>query len=332
MIPPVMPANLTPQYFEAEERYKRARDDRERLAALREMLSTIPKHKGTEKLQADIKRKIAQIRVGGGKKGGSRRAPSHGVERSGAAQIVLVGPPNSGKSRFVADQSSADPEVADYPFTTRTPTPGIVTYRQVPLQFVDLPPITPEHIEPWMVELVRNADLWLVLLDLSSDELLDHWDVVLAFLEGVRVSIDPPPSPEERPLGVIYRNALVAANKMESPGAGERLELLLEILDGRDVHPFSLETGENLEALLRRIVEVLDLIRVYTKLPGKAADMEEPYILARGSTVEDAARGIHKELAEKMRFARAWGERFHDGQPVGRDTVLEDGDVLEFHE
>jgi ribosome-interacting GTPase 1 len=327
-----MPANLTPQYFEAEERYRAAKSDQERLAALREMLSQIPKHKGTEKLQADIKKKIAQVRVGGGKKkGGSRRAPLHNVERSGAAQVAIVGPPNSGKSRMVAELTSADPEVADYPFTTRSPVPGIVNVDKIPIQLVDLPPVTSGYSEPWLVDLVRNADLLLILLDLGSDEILDHWDAVVSALGTFRVSIDTPAGPADREIGVRYHQAVVAGNKADLPGAAERLEILAE-LGGPPLRPISIETGEGVRKLLADVVQVLDVIRVYTKVPGKDADLGEPFVLPRGTTVAGAARAVHKELGENLKLARAWGERFHDGQPVGRDLVLEDGDIIEFHE
>ncbi len=327
-----MPANLTPQYFAAEEKYKKARDDEERLEALKEMLATIPKHKGTEKLQADLKKKIAQAKEGAcRKKGGGHRGPTHQVERSGAAQIVLVGPPNSGKSRFVADHSPAKPEVAEYPFTTRVPTPGLVRVDRIPLQFVDLPPVTGDYLEPFLHEIVRGADLALLMFDLGSDELLDHYERTLAVLAGFSVSIDPPPPPEERDLSLRYLKSVLAAGRADLPGAADRLALLQEVAAPREVHPFSLETKAGLPALFRAVVDALGILRVFTKHPGREPDLDEPFVLPRGSTVADVARVIHKDLAEHLKFTRAWGPRFHPGQPVGRDLVVQDGDVFEFH-
>ena len=327
-----MTANLTPQYFEAEERYRKATDDRTKLNTLREMLQLIPKHKGTEKLQAEIKKKIAAFRQGTVKKGGAHRAPTHGVERSGAAQVVLIGPPNSGKSRFLSDLSSAKPEVAEYPFTTRTPTPGIVTVDLVPIQFVDLPPIAGEYFEPWLTELVRNSDMALVMLDLGSDEILEHWEGMMDGLGKLRCSIEPPPPESERELGMRYLPSVLAGNRADLPDSADRLEILFDLTGPLPLLPFSLETKEGLDELLAKVLTDLRLVRLFTKAPGKDADLTAPFVLPKGSTVEDAARHIHKELASKMKFARAWGERFHDGQPVGRDQVLEDGDILEFHE
>lgn len=327
-----MPANLTPQYFKAEERYKAAKEDRERLAALREMLSVMPKHKGTEKLQADIKKRIAQIRDRSGTKKGTHRAATHHVERSGAAQVVLVGPANSGKSRFVADLTHASPEVAPYPFTTWTPTPGILEFEKIPIQVVDTPPLTPEHVEPWLLDLLRNADALLILFSANSDEVLDHWEVIRSTLASLKIHLEEPPPPEEREIGARWPKHLVAVNKIDRPDASARIELLEEIVGREKVMHVSLETKEGLEKLLCELVDVLDLVRVYTKEPHKEIDYGEPFVLRRGSTVEDVARQIHKELAHHLKLVRAWGERFHDGQPVSRDMMLEDGDVLEFHE
>jgi ribosome-interacting GTPase 1 len=203
---------------------------------------------------------------------------------------------------------------------------------RIPVQVVDLPPLTADYREPWLVEIVRNCDLLLILLDLGSDEILEHWEALMDGLEGCRVRIDPPAEGEEHELGVRYHRAVLAANKADLPDAEARLEILLELIGDRTVLPLSLETGQGVDGMLAELVRELDVIRVYTKQPGGDADYDEPFVLKRGSTVEDAARSIHKELAEHLSFARAWGKRFHDGQPVGRDTVLEDGDLIEFHE
>ncbi len=327
-----MPANLTPQYYKAEERYKAAQQDRERLAALREMLSMMPKHKGTEKLQADLKKRIAQIKMQSGTKKGPHHAALHHVEHSGAAQVVLVGPANSGKSRFVADLTHATPEVAPYPFTTWTPTPGILEFEKIPIQVVDVPPLTPEHVEPWFVDLLRRADALLILLSANSDEVLDHWEMVKSTLARLKIHLGTPPPPDERPIGHRWPKHLVAVNKIDRPDASDRVELLEEIVGREKVMRFSLETKDGLDDLLRELVRLLDVVRVYTKEPHEEIDHGKPFVLLRGSTVEDVARQIHKELADHIKLVRAWGERFHDGQPVSRDLVLEDGDVLEFHE
>src|SRR5262245_26187244 len=138
-----MTTNLAPEYKAAEARYRAARTDEERLEALEVMASTLNKHKGTEKLYADIKRRIKQLR-----ETQESRAPKRGfavrVDREGAAQVALAGPPNAGKSSLVAALTKAKPEVADYPFTTQAPVPGMAFFEDAPLQLVDLPPTSEE--------------------------------------------------------------------------------------------------------------------------------------------------------------------------------------------
>src|SRR5437762_1488373 len=116
-----MPANLTPQYMDAERRFKEAQSVTDKIAALEEMMATIPKHKGTEKLQADLKKKMSAFRKESeqAKKGGRRE--SFVVEREGARQLALAGCPNSGKSQLLRALTHATPEVAEYPYTTRMP-------------------------------------------------------------------------------------------------------------------------------------------------------------------------------------------------------------------
>ncbi len=142
-----MPANLTPPYKAAEQRYREATDDAARLEALNEMMQVIPKHKGTEKLQAEIKAKIAKIKKGAQAKPAGAKAKSlDNIPREGAAQIPLVGPPNSGKSQFLAAVSHAHPEIADYPFTTRAPVAGMMPWENIKFQLIDLPPISDSHL------------------------------------------------------------------------------------------------------------------------------------------------------------------------------------------
>ena len=141
-----MPANLTPEYLAAEEEFKSAQSHEEKIAALERMLSTVPKHKGTEKLQADIKRRLSRERKEGHKKGGARTVPFWLVKKEGAGQVALIGPPNAGKSSLLAALTNARPEVADYPFTTHAPTPGMMAYENIQVQLIDLPPVSRSEV------------------------------------------------------------------------------------------------------------------------------------------------------------------------------------------
>jgi uncharacterized protein len=313
-----MPANLSPDYLEAERDYKSATTQTEKIAALERMLSTIPKHKGTEKLQADIKRKLSQARKDKQKKGGPAHSlPFYMVEKEGAGQVVLLGPPNSGKSMLVSTLTKARPEVADYPFTTRFPTPGMMLYENVQIQLVDLPPVSPEYMEPWIPQVVRTATASVLFVDVNDIGVLEGIEFILGLLERSRLA--PP--------------RLLVGNKVDLPGGGDNFTALQELYGDRfRCLPLSVSTGRNLDGFARAIFEMLDIVRVYTKAPGKAADLSSPFVLKRGGTVEDAARLVHKDFAESLKYARLYtvsGER--DGMMVDRSQMVRDEDILEFH-
>ena len=326
-----MPANLSPEYRQAEERFRKAGSIEDKIACLEEMLRTIPKHKGTEKLQADIKTRLSKFRRQPQKKGGTRAA-SHMVPREGAGQVALVGPPNSGKSALVRGLTHATPEVADYPFTTREPVPGMMRYKDIAFQLLDLPPLAEEHVEPWLYDLVRAADLlWLVVEPTNSlDELLR----IESMLEAKKIKAYPAggEEPVSASHGCLLKPALLVVACVDQPGGKEDIEILEQLLEEPwPVLAVSVQEGTGLDKLGQRTFEALDLVRVYTKQPGKPADREQPFALPRGATVGDLARTIHKEVLEGFKFAKIWGSGAFDGQTVQRDHVLVDGDVIELH-
>ena len=327
-----MPANLTPQYLEAEQRYKQARTPDEKAAALEEMLSTIPKHKGTEKMQADLKRRLAKARGEKQKKGGPKHAaPVHLVEREGAGQVALVGPPNAGKSLLVARLTHAAPAVADYPFTTRVPQPGMMPFENIQIQLVDLPPLHPDFPEAWLPQTIRNADAVALVVSLGSGELLEELDQTLRLLEEGKLRVGEDAA--ELPRAFARKPALLVGNQCDRPGARENFQTLGELYGGRFPQRIavSAETGENLEGLRRAFFDLLGVVRVYTKQPGKKADLTAPYVLPRGATVREVAARVHKDIAANLKFARLWGGTRFDGQRVERDHVLDDQDVVELH-
>ena len=324
-----MPANLGPQYLAAEERFRQAITDEEKLAALEEMMQTIPKHKGTEKMQADIKRRMAKIRESmrtGGK--GAKRKELYKIEKEGAGQVVLVGPPNSGKSQLLRAMTRAEPEVADYPFTTRVPLPGMAQWENVQVQLVDMPPIAEETSQPWLWAVLRLSDGLLLVLDGGDNDILSQYEWLLSFLRANNVFIK-----NEGSRTVLEKKALCAVTKCDLPAAAERVELLREVVGDRmRIVPVSGLTGGGLNELGARLFfDLLGKIRVYTHPPGKKADYSAPFILDKGTTVLGAAREIHKEIAESLKYARVWGKGVFDGQMVPRDHVLHDGDVVVFY-
>jgi uncharacterized protein len=325
-----MPANLTAAYREAEAAFKEAVTREEKIAALEEMLRVIPKHKGTEKLQAGLRSRISRLKKEPAKKHGARAGPSHRIPREGAGQVVLVGPPNAGKSALVAHLTHASPAVADYPMTTREPTPGMMPYGEIAFQLVDLPPLCEEYVESWVYDLIRGGDLaWLVL---SLDDPLSGLEVVEACLAPKAIQLVPAGSsgPEERRPGWRYLSAVLVVTGCDRAGARDDLAVLDELL-GEAWKPVGVSTvtDEGLRALGDRTFDALEIIRVYTKEPGEDPDMTRPFTLPRGATVSALARAIHADVAGRLKSARVWGPSAFDGQRVTGDHPLEDGDVVE---
>lgn len=320
-----MPANLTPVYHDAEERYKSASTDEERLDALLEMLAVIPKHKGTEKLQAEIKRKIARLRkdVQKQKSSGPSRKPFHHVDREGAGRVVLSGPPNSGKSSLLARLTRAEPEVAAYPFTTRAPQPGMLDFEDIQIQIIDMPPLAPEVFEPWQLATVEQSDINVFIFDVNDPMLLEQTEYIIEKLEQRGLSLTRSEHPR----------SIVLANKMDLEGSEDSLSAWKDLFGQvSESIPLSVQEEADFSSLKKIFFTYLDVVRIYTKSPGKKQNPDDkPYILKKGATVLDAAAHIHKDLAEGFKFAKIWGEGLHDGQMVERDHVLNDRDCLEIH-
>jgi len=325
-----MPANLTPQYLEAERRIKAASTTEEKLAALEEMLATIPRHKGTEKMQADLKRRLSKLRTEQARKPVSRAGIIHRIEKEGAGQVALVGPPNSGKSMLVRQLTHAMPEVADYPFTTRVPLPGMMRFEDIQIQLVDLPPVHPDFPESWLYQIIRNADAAMLVVDLSDPDLLEDLETTLTQLAKAKVQLGAGELPNTP--GWLAKRTLLVANKLDASGALESLEVLKDLYGARlETLPVSAESGQGLDELRRCAFELLEVIRVYTKAPGKKLERTAPYILKRGSRLLDLAAHVHHDFLAQLKYARVWGHGKFEGQMVNRDYLLEDKDVVELH-
>lgn len=327
-----MPANLPPAYFEAENRYRDAKTPEAKIEALEEMLTIMPKHKGTDKLRADLRRRIAKLKDSSQqKKGGVRRENAYSIDREGAAQILVIGPPNTGKSSLVAALSNAAPEVAEFPHTTWKPTPGMVPYENIQFQLVDTPPIAKDHVDPWMVDLMRRADILLVLLDLHADP-LEQLEDILDLLKTLRIFALGWEIPADLRKPPFIKKILVAVNKVDRAEQIRDFEAFLELSELQlPCVWISAKQANNFNELFRLIFDLAEIIRVYTKAPGKEPNLHSPFVLPRESTLADLAAKIHKDFVSKLRFAKIWGRSVFDGQMVQKDYVLQDGDVVEMH-
>jgi ribosome-interacting GTPase 1 len=339
-----VPANLSPEYKAAEAAFRKAREPRERLEALREMLRTIPKHKGTERLQADIKSRIKEL---GDEQDATRRSGGHGgpavvVHPEGAAQVALIGPPNAGKSLLHARLTASGAHDAPYPFTTQHPQPGMMPFEDVGFQLVDLPAVASTHPVPWLHAALQSADAALLVFDLADPSCVEQVADVHAVLHAKRITLDArfdvvaaavegDTAPDD-PFALRLPTLLVANKADLVADAAAELAAFCDVSGaGYPALAVSAATGRGLADVGATLFRDLGVVRVYTKTPGHAADRTRPFTIRRGQTVRDVARLVHKDLQRSLRYARVWGRSGFEGQQVGAEHVLADGDVVELH-
>ena len=339
-----MPANLTPEYKAAEAAFRQARDPKDRLTCLKDMLRTIPKHKGTDHLQADIKTRIKQLtdELAGPRKGGARGGPTTVLHVEGAAQIALLGPPNAGKSTLHGQLTGSHAQTGPYPFTTQYPQPGMLPHQDIHFQLIDLPPISPEHPISWIANTLQPADACLLVVDLGDpgcvEQVMDlhrllkekkvtltpHWDERAAEADQDDLLPDP---------FAIRLPTLMLANKADQiPALDDELQVFEELIGLRyPVLSVSATSGHGLGEIGPWLFDSLGVVRVYTKAPGRPPDKDRPFTVRRGQTVYDVAMLVHRDIARSLKYARVWGEGHFTGQQVGKEHTVSDGDVLELH-
>jgi ribosome-interacting GTPase 1 len=325
-----MPTNLPPDFKDAERRFRLAKSPEEKIACLEEMLSIIPKHKGTDHIRADYRRQISKLRaVSRTQKGGSIHVSAFRIDKEGPGQVVVLGPTNVGKSALVDKLTNATPEVSPAPYTTWKPTPGMMQVDNVLIQLIDTPPLDREYLEPELIDLIRRADLVLLMLDLQThpDQQLESIAEILRQHRIIPAHMREDYTGDEY---VWFVPVIVLTNKCDDESLDEICQIFKELLeDDWPIISISAETGRNLEQLKQAVFDSLDILRVYSKPPGEEADFSKPVVMKMGSTLEDFTKEIHKDFHEKLKFAKVWGSTTFDGQMVQRDYVLQEGDVVE---
>jgi len=325
-----MPLNLPAEALEAERRYRAAQSHQERVAYLEEFLGLIPKHKGTDKFRADLRKRLSKLKSSSeGRKSSAGRVSSFYVRKEGAGQVVVVGAPNVGKSALVDALTNATPEVSASPFSTWQPTPGMMPVQDIQIQLVDTPPLNRDYVEPELFNLLRGADLILLVVDLQAGPIrqLEESLEVLREQGIIPLRLRPDHGEDRR---TVYKPFLVLVNKNDDQDTDEDFEILCELVEEDwGCLPISVMTGRNLERFKEIVFQQLEIIRVYSKSPGKEPDFTAPFVLKKGSTVADFAEGVHRDFVENLKAARLWGSSVFDGQLVQRDYVLQDGDVVE---
>jgi ribosome-interacting GTPase 1 len=325
-----MPTNLPPEAQDAEKRYRQAQTTAEKITALEEFIALIPKHKGTEHMVGDLRKRLSKLRAGPqGGKTASRRESAYNIDREGAGQVAVVGHTNVGKSALVAALTNAAPEVSPAPFTTWTPAPGMMPVENIQIQLIDTPPLSTEFVEPALMDLLRRVDLILLVVDVQTDP-FRHLEESVALLEQARIV--PARLKDSYPEDVrwAFKPFLVLANKADGTEWDEDAAIFRELLeDNWPLLPVSAATGRNLEQMKHEVFQRLEIIRVYAKPPGREPDFSAPFVIKRGGTVEDFAAAVHRDFVSDLKAARLWGSAAFDGQMVPRDYVLHDGDVVE---
>jgi len=325
-----MPTNLPAEAASAEERYRAAKTIPEKIRTLDEYISLIPKHKGTDKLRADLRKRLSKLKESSHQqKGGSRHASAFHIDREGAGQAVVIGPPNTGKSALITAVTNASPDISASPFSTWEPTPGMMLVNNVQIQLVDTPPLNRDYMDPELMNLIRHADLLLLVVDLQTDP-MEQIEESIAILQEHRIA--PAHLKEQTTLQQIlyFIPMLVLVNRFDDESFDEDYEICCQLLEGEwPMLPLSAKTGRNLDKFKQLVFAQLDIIRVYSKPPGEEPDHTAPFVLPKRGTIADFAAQVHKDFVENLKAARVWGKEVYDGQMVGRDHILHDGDVVE---
>ena len=327
-----MPTNLPAEYYKAEKRFRAAESTLAKISCLEELISTIPKHKGTDKLRADLRRKLSKLKTYQQKKKSiGKHSSKYHIEKEGSVRLVIIGPTNVGKSSLLAALTHATPKVSEYPYTTWAPMPGMMPIEDIQVQLIDTPPLNREHIEPELFDLLRSSDLVLLVVDLQASP-IQQLEEALAILEEHKIAPKHIQNQYSEKQRLTFIPFLVVVNKDDDNKFDEDFEIFCELLEtDYPLIPISATCKRNLDRIIWLIFDKLDIVRIYSKPPGKEVNHNQPFVLKRGSTLEEFAVKVHQDFYKNLKTARIWGREVYDGQMVGREHILHDKDIVELH-
>ena len=279
-----MPVNPGIEYNLAEEEYHQAKTSSEKLKALQKMYATCPKHKGSEKLVQWIKDQIKKYKGLSEKEKQAKKGSSFlSIKKEGAARVAIIGLVNTGKSTLLSKLTNAKPLISEQKFTTKFPEVGVMDYKGIKLQIIELPAITKNYNRTkhglFFLSIIRESDLIIAVLKDKSE-----------------------------------------------------LEIIKDELKENDINKrILLYQNEDIKEFKDDIWKSLNMIKVYTKQPGKEKDYP-PIAIKKDSKIKDIAEIIHKDFIKKFKFARVWGPSIkHQGTRAGLDHSLNDDVVVELH-
>jgi len=300
-----MPINAGFEYARAEEKYFHAQSDKERLVALEEMLRTAPAHKGSERFRGDIRLKIKKLKESLVKAKKSGKSNKKGIKKEDL-QVVLIGLTNSGKSSILKSLTNANPKIASYGFATTEPEVGTLNYANCNIQIVDLPPIASEYFEHGIV---NSADTLLIVIEKIHE------------LEEITKLIRNKKAKQIIVFNKIDSYDVTAKRKITETLKTKKYNFVLT----------STKTNEGIEELKEKIFKSFNIIRIYTRQPGKKEDTV-PVIMSPNSTLEQVAEKILHGYSKKIKYAKVWGpsSKFN-GQKIGQKHIVKDRDIIEFY-
>jgi len=309
-----MPTNLPPEYFQADRKFREAESTSEKITSLEELIATVPKHKGTDKLRAELRKKLSKLKVvQQKKKSAGKHESEYHIEKEGAGRVTIIGSANVGKSSLLAA------------------IPGMMLIEDIQVQLIDTPPLNKEHMEPEYFDILKSSNLLLLVVDLQATP-FKQVEEVLAILEEHKIAPAQKQNQTFEEKNFNFVPLVVVVNKDDDDKFDEDFEVFDELLEtDLPLIPISAENKRNLDKLSELVFEKLEVMRIYSKRPGYEADMSNPFVLKNGSTLEDFAQKVHHDFFKNLKTARVWGKDVYDGQLVGRDHILYDKDIVELH-